>query len=50
MKMLESTEILTLQQQTKKEVFSIRTKLSHNKMVFWKFFSNRNEQSKSKNK
>ena len=33
----------------KQKVFSIRTELSHNKMVFWKFFSNRNEQNNSKN-
>ena len=46
--MTERKKILDLQLQTKVEVFSVRTKLSHSKMVFRKFISNWNEQKKSK--
>ena len=45
--MTERKKILDLQLQTKVEVFSVRTKLSHSKMAFRKFISNWNEQNKS---
>ena len=33
----------------KRKLFSVRTKLAYQKMIFRKFISNRNEQNKSKN-
>ena len=42
---LENIETLNLQQQKKKKLFSIRTKLSHHKVFHRKFISSKNEKN-----